>query len=154
MTLATARQVAEHQEHIQADAEELWDGDKETHVLKGIDFEAKSGEFIAIMGRSGAGKSTFLYQMSLLDEPTTGLHFHDVKKLLEVLNRLVDKGNSIVVIEHNLDVIKTADWIVDLGPEGGERGGRILCEGTPESISKSKLGFTAKFLAQALQQKS
>jgi len=82
----------------------------------------------------------------ILDEPTTGLHFEDVRVLLEVLNRLVDKGNTVIVIEHNLDVIKTADYIIDLGPEGGERGGEILCEGTPEEIIKSKKGYTAGFL--------
>ena len=87
----------------------------------------------------------------ILDEPTTGLHFEDVNVLLHVLNQLVEKGNTVVVIEHNMDVIKVADYIIDLGPEGGERGGTILCEGTPEVIAKSKVGFTASFLAQALK---
>lgn len=86
----------------------------------------------------------------ILDEPTTGLHFHDVKKLLEVLKRLVDKGNTIVVIEHNLDVIKTADWIIDLGPEGGEEGGRVIAQGTPETVSQDKKSYTAKYLRQML----
>ena len=74
----------------------------------------------------------------LLDEPTTGLHFDDVRKLLEVLQRLVDLGNTVVVIEHNLDVIKTADWIIDLGPDGGEYGGRIVVAGTPEQVARQK----------------
>jgi excinuclease ABC subunit A len=86
----------------------------------------------------------------ILDEPTTGLHFHDVSHLLEVLHRLRERGNTVVVIEHNLDVIKTADWIVDLGPEGGDRGGRIVAAGTPEVIAKTRASHTGRFLAAAL----
>jgi excinuclease ABC subunit A len=86
----------------------------------------------------------------ILDEPTTGLHFEDVKKLLEVLHELVDNGNSVLVIEHNLDVIKTADWIIDLGPEGGDGGGRIVAEGTPEAVAKVKESWTGRYLAEAL----
>jgi len=90
--------------------------------------------------------------MYILDEPTTGLHFADVKKLLDVLSRLVEKGNSVVVIEHNLDVIKSADWIIDLGPEGGDKGGRIIAEGTPEKIAKcAKWSYTGKYLKQVLK---
>ena len=84
--------------------------------------------------------------MFILDEPTTGLHFADIELLLNVLNRLKEQGNTVVVIEHNLDVIKTADWIIDLGPEGGSDGGRIVAEGTPEEVSKVKESFTGKFL--------
>ena len=84
----------------------------------------------------------------LLDEPTTGLHFDDVNKLLDVLHRLTDLGNSIVIIEHNLDVIRNADWIIDLGPEGGEDGGRIVAEGTPEQIAKTKKSYTGQALAE------
>jgi excinuclease ABC subunit A len=87
----------------------------------------------------------------ILDEPTTGLHFEDVKKLLEVLHELVDNGNSVLVIEHNLDVIKTADWILDLGPEGGDGGGKIVAQGTPEDIAKVKASYTGQYLAQALK---
>ncbi|MEZ4375269.1 MAG: ATP-binding cassette domain-containing protein [Polyangiaceae bacterium] len=87
----------------------------------------------------------------ILDEPTTGLHFEDVRKLLGVLQRLVDAGNSVVVIEHNLDVIKTADWIIDLGPEGGPGGGQILAEGTPEALSRIKASHTGQFLKPLLQ---
>jgi excinuclease ABC subunit A len=87
----------------------------------------------------------------ILDEPTTGLHFEDVRMLLEVLHRLVDKGNTVLVIEHNLDVIKTADWVIDLGPEGGERGGRIIAEGSPEAIAKTKDSHTGEFLRRVLQ---
>ena len=85
-----------------------------------------------------------------LDEPTTGLHFADIKQLLEVLHRLRDQGNTIVVIEHNLDVIKTADWIVDLGPEGGSGGGQIIATGTPEDVAKVKGSHTARFLKDIL----
>lgn len=87
----------------------------------------------------------------LLDEPTTGLHFEDIKKLLQVLNRLVDKGNSIYVIEHNLDVVKCADYVIDLGPDGGEKGGMILAKGTPEEITKVKKSFTGQFLKKLLR---
>ena len=87
----------------------------------------------------------------ILDEPTTGLHFEDVKKLLEVLHELVDSGNSVLVIEHNLDVIKTADWIIDLGPEGGDGGGRIVAQGTPEDVAKVKASHTGRYLAEALK---
>ena len=90
--------------------------------------------------------------MYILDEPTTGLHFEDVKKLLAVLNRLVDKGNSVVVIEHNLDVIKSADWIIDLGPEGGDKGGRVIAEGTPEKIAKcARWSYTGQYLKEVLK---
>ncbi|MFT3726900.1 MAG: excinuclease ABC subunit UvrA [Terricaulis sp.] len=90
----------------------------------------------------------------ILDEPTTGLHFEDVKKLLEVLHELVDNGNSVLVIEHNLDVIKTADWILDLGPEGGDGGGRIVAEGTPEEVAKVKASWTGRYLADALKRQA
>ncbi|MDQ3185540.1 MAG: excinuclease ABC subunit A, partial [Pseudomonadota bacterium] len=86
----------------------------------------------------------------ILDEPTTGLHFQDIDLLLKVLHRLRDHGNTVVVIEHNLDVIKTADWIIDLGPEGGEGGGRIIAEGTPEEIIANKKSFTGHYLKTIL----
>jgi excinuclease ABC subunit A len=82
----------------------------------------------------------------LLDEPTTGLHFDDVRKLLEVLHRLTDLGNTVIIIEHNLDVVRNADWIIDLGPEGGEDGGQIVAEGTPEQIASVKGSHTGEFL--------
>jgi len=89
----------------------------------------------------------------ILDEPTTGLHFHDVAKLLEVLHELVEQGNSVVVIEHNLEVIKTADWIIDMGPEGGDGGGRIVAQGTPEDIARSKESHTGRFLKEVLERR-
>ncbi|SAK83184.1 excinuclease ABC subunit UvrA [Caballeronia ptereochthonis] len=87
----------------------------------------------------------------ILDEPTTGLHFHDIALLLEVIHRLRDQGNTVVIIEHNLDVIKTADWLIDLGPEGGAGGGQIIAQGTPEQVAKSKASFTGRYLAPLLQ---
>ena len=86
----------------------------------------------------------------MLDEPTTGLHFDDIRQLLEVLGRLVDLGNTVIVIEHNLDVIKTADWIIDLGPEGGAAGGHLVAAGTPEEIAALADNHTGRFLARVL----
>jgi excinuclease ABC subunit A len=86
-----------------------------------------------------------------LDEPTTGLHFADVQKLLDVLNRLVNLGNTVLVIEHNMDVIKNSDWIIDLGPEGGDEGGKIVAIGTPQQISKSPGSYTGKYLKKILK---
>jgi len=90
----------------------------------------------------------------ILDEPTTGLHFHDIKQLLQVLNRLRDHGNTVVVIEHNLDVIKTADWVVDLGPEGGDRGGEIIATGSPEQLAGVSGSHTGYFLAKLFERRN
>ncbi len=87
----------------------------------------------------------------VLDEPTTGLHFEDTRRLLHVLERLVDQGNTVVVIEHNLDVVKTADWIIDLGPEGGDLGGRVIAEGTPEQVAKTNGSYTGEVLRRLLK---
>jgi len=87
----------------------------------------------------------------LLDEPTVGLHYEDVKKLIEILQKLVEKGNTVVVIEHNLDLIKSADYVIDIGPEGGERGGKIVAKGTPEDIAKSETSYTGQYLKKALK---
>uniref|UniRef100_A0A8J4HDL8 UvrABC system protein A n=1 Tax=Acidicaldus sp. TaxID=1872105 RepID=A0A8J4HDL8_9PROT len=107
--------------------------------------EAQRIKLAKELARRATGRTLYI-----LDEPTTGLHFEDVRKLLEVLHALVDQGNTVVVIEHNLEVIKTADWIVDLGPEGGEGGGRIVAEGTPETIAASATSYTGHFLAPLL----
>ena len=86
----------------------------------------------------------------IIDEPTTGLHFHDIELLLRVLHRLRDHGNTMVVIEHNLDVIKTADWVIDMGPEGGDGGGRVIAQGTPEQVADTRESYTGRFLAPLL----
>jgi excinuclease ABC subunit A len=107
--------------------------------------EAQRIKLATQLARVDTGQTLYL-----LDEPTTGLHFDDIRLLLEVLNQLVDRGNTVIVIEHNLDVIKTADWIIDLGPEGGEAGGRILATGTPEEIAALSDNHTGRFLARVL----
>ena len=96
---------------------------------------------------SKRGTGTTLY---ILDEPTTGLHFQDIKLLLSVLTKLRDQGNTILIIEHNLDVIKSADWIIDLGPEGGYRGGKIIATGTPETVAENPKSYTGQFLKKVL----
>jgi len=108
--------------------------------------EAQRVKLASELARRGTGHTIYL-----LDEPTTGLHFEDVRRLLIVLARLVDQGNTVLVIEHNLDVIKTADWLIDLGPEGGEGGGTIVAEGTPEQVAKAKGSHTGRFLAEVLR---
>lgn len=107
--------------------------------------EAQRVKLATERARRDTGRTLYI-----LDEPTTGLHFHDVAKLLEVLHELADAGNTVVVIEHNLEVIKTADWIIDLGPEGGDGGGRIVAEGTPEDVAKVKESYTGKYLKDLL----
>ena len=108
--------------------------------------EAQRVKLAKELSRRGTGRTLYI-----LDEPTTGLHFEDTHKLLDVLNKLVDQGNTVVIIEHNLDVIKSADYVIDLGPEGGEGGGRIVAEGTPEDVGKSRESFTGHFLADILR---
>src|ERR1051326_1721054 len=107
--------------------------------------EAQRVKLAKELSKRATGRTLYI-----LDEPTTGLHFHDVAKLLDVLHELVEQGNTVVVIEHNLEVIKTADWIVDLGPEGGDAGGEIVAAGTPEDIVKSPRSYTAEFLRPVL----
>jgi excinuclease ABC subunit A len=107
--------------------------------------EAQRIKLATELSRRATGRTLYI-----LDEPTTGLHFADVERLLEVLHRLVDAGNTVVVIEHNLDVVKTADWIIDLGPEGGKAGGEVIAEGTPEAVARSRRSFTGRYLRELL----
>ncbi|MEK7078101.1 MAG: AAA family ATPase, partial [Patescibacteria group bacterium] len=103
--------------------------------------EAQRVKLATELSRRDTGQTLYL-----LDEPTTGLHFDDIRKLLNVLRALRDKGNTVVVIEHNLDVIRAADWVIDLGPEGGDKGGRVVVVGTPSDITKSNASHTGQFL--------
>jgi len=109
--------------------------------------EAQRVKLAEELARRATGKTLYI-----LDEPTTGLHFDDIKKLLTVLQRLVNAGNTVVIIEHNLDVIKQVDYIIDLGPEGGDDGGRIVAQGAPEEIANIEKSYTGKFLAKILKQ--
>jgi excinuclease ABC subunit A len=107
--------------------------------------EAQRVKLSREQARRGTGRTLYI-----LDEPTTGLHFEDVHRLLDVLGKLVDQGNTVVVIEHNLDVIKSADWVIELGPEGGEAGGRVVVVGPPETVAASPESATGRFLVGAL----
>jgi excinuclease ABC subunit A len=107
--------------------------------------EAQRVKLAAELQKRSTGRTIYV-----LDEPTTGLHFEDISKLLAVLHSLVDKGNSVLVIEHNLDVIKTADWVIDMGPEGGSGGGEVVAQGTPETVAATKGSYTGEFLAEIL----
>ncbi len=107
--------------------------------------EAQRVKLSKELARRSTGRTLYI-----LDEPTTGLHFEDVRKLLEVLHELVETGNTVIVIEHNLDVVKTADWIIDIGPEGGDGGGEIVAFGTPETVAKNTKSYTGRYLKQML----
>jgi excinuclease ABC subunit A len=107
--------------------------------------EAQRIKLAKELSRRATGRTLYI-----LDEPTTGLHFHDVAKLLDVLHQLADAGNTLIVIEHNLEVIKTADWVIDLGPEGGDGGGRIVAEGTPEDVARVDESYTGRYLRDLL----
>jgi len=151
LTVADALDFFEHQPRIRTKLELLNDvglgyihlGQSATTLSGG---EAQRVKLATELAKRDTGRTLYI-----LDEPTTGLHFEDVRLLLEVLHRLVDKGNTVVVIEHNLDVVKTADWVIDLGPEGGELGGRVVAEGPPEKIAQSKGSHTGEFLRKVLQ---
>ncbi|MFL5683083.1 MAG: excinuclease ABC subunit UvrA, partial [Chloroflexota bacterium] len=151
MTIAEALEFFNAVPNIKAKLQTLYDvglgyvhlGQPATTLSGG---EAQRVKLSTELSRRATGRTFYV-----LDEPTTGLHFADVEKLLQVLHRLVDSGNTVLVIEHNLDVIKTADWIVDLGPEGGARGGRIIAEGTPEKIATTAGSATGEYLARVLR---
>ena len=117
-------------------------------------FRSSGGEAQRIKLAKELSKRSTGRTLYILDEPTTGLHSHDIKKLMDILQAFVATGNTVVVIEHNLDVIKTADWIVDMGPEGGTDGGNIIVSGTPETVSENNQSYTAKFLKDILNNKS
>jgi excinuclease ABC subunit A len=108
--------------------------------------EAQRVKLSSELGKPGTG-----HTMYILDEPTTGLHFADIHNLMNVLRRLCDLGNTVIVIEHNLDVIKMADYIIDMGPEGGDGGGEVIASGSPEEISKKRKSYTAKYLREKLK---
>jgi len=151
MTVEDALAFFENQPRVRPKLQTLFDvglgyihlGQSATTLSGG---EAQRVKLATELSRRDTGRTLYI-----LDEPTTGLHFEDVRLLLDVLHRLVDRGNTVLVIEHNLDVIKTADWIVDLGPEGGDRGGTVVAEGTPEDVARVKASFTGEFLARVLR---
>jgi excinuclease ABC subunit A len=152
LTVADGLEFFEHQPRIKGRLELLNDvglgyihlGQSATTLSGG---EAQRVKLATELSKRDTGRTLYI-----LDEPTTGLHFEDVRLLLDVLHRLVDKGNTVVVIEHNLEVIKTADWVIDLGPEGGEQGGAIVAAGTPEQVVRAKGSHTGKFLKRVLRQ--
>jgi excinuclease ABC subunit A len=111
--------------------------------------EAQRVKLSKELAKQSTGRTLYI-----LDEPTTGLHFEDVRKLLEVLHELVEGGNTVIVIEHNLDVVKTADYVIDIGPEGGDKGGQVVAVGTPEEIAEVEASHTGRYLKQMLQSKS
>ncbi len=150
MTVEDALTFFENHEPIRRKLQTLYDvglgymklGQPSTEMSGG---EAQRVKLATELSRRGTGRTIYL-----LDEPTTGLHMADVDKLIIVLQRLVDAGNSVLVIEHNLDIIKTADYLIDLGPEGGDEGGTLVCEGTPEEVAKVKRSYTGQFLKKVL----
>src|SRR6184192_3654132 len=151
MSVAEALDFFENQPRIRTKLELLNDvglgyihlGQSATTLSGG---EAQRVKLASELSKRATGRTIYI-----LDEPTTGLHFEDIDKLLGVLHRLVEQGNTVIVIEHNLDVIKTADWVIDLGPEGGVLGGEIVTEGTPEQVAKAKGSFTGHYLKPLLE---
>jgi excinuclease ABC subunit A len=154
MTLEEAMAFFDKIPRIKRKLQTLWDvglgyvklGQSSTTLSGG---EAQRIKLARELSRRATGRT-----MYILDEPTTGLHFEDIQRLLDVLNRLVEAGNTVIVIEHNLDVIKCADWIIDLGPEGGDEGGCVIAEGTPEDVVKTRQSYTGQFLKKVLDGRS
>jgi excinuclease ABC subunit A len=150
MTVEESMQFFDKIPRIKRKLQTLWDvglgyvklGQSSTTLSGG---EAQRIKLSRELSKRATGRTLYI-----LDEPTTGLHFEDIKRLLEVLNRLVDAGNTVIVIEHNLDVIKCADWIIDLGPEGGDEGGYVIAEGTPEEVMEMPQSCTGQFLKTVL----
>jgi len=151
MTVEEAVTFFEHLPRIRQKVQTLYDvglgyiklGQPSTQLSGG---EAQRIKLATELSKRSTGKTIYI-----LDEPTTGLHFADVEKLIEILHKLKDAGNTVVVIEHNLDVIKTADYIIDMGPEGGDRGGCVIAEGTPEEVAKCKKSYTGHYIAKMLK---
>ena len=151
MTLEEALKYLENVPSIYRKIETLYDvglsyirlGQPSTELSGG---EAQRIKLATELSKRGTGKTIYI-----LDEPTTGLHFADVHKLIEILRRLSDGGNTVVVIEHNLDVIKTADYLIDIGPEGGDKGGTVIARGTPEEVAKSDISYTGQYVKKYLE---
>jgi excinuclease ABC subunit A len=151
MTVEQAQDFFENQPRINRKVQTLFDvglgyitlGQHATTLSGG---EAQRVKLAEELSKRDTGKTFYI-----LDEPTTGLHFQDIQKLLKVIDKLADKGNSVLIIEHNLDVIKIADYVIDLGPEGGSKGGEIIAKGTPEQVAKVKASYTGKFLKMELE---
>jgi excinuclease ABC subunit A len=152
MTVEEALKFFEHVPSIQRKIQTLYDvglsyiklGQPSTELSGG---EAQRIKLATELSRRSTGKTIYI-----LDEPTTGLHFADVHKLVEILRRLTEGGNTVIVIEHNLDVIKTADYIIDIGPEGGDRGGTVIAQGTPEQVAQCPQSYTGKYVAKYLKE--
>lgn len=153
MTVEEALKFFDHIPSIRRKIETLYDvglsyirlGQPSTELSGG---EAQRIKLAAELSRRSTGRTVYI-----LDEPTTGLHFADVHKLTEILQRLADGGNTVIVIEHNLDVIKTADYIIDMGPEGGDRGGTVIACGTPEKVAENDASYTGQYIKRYLEQK-
>jgi excinuclease ABC subunit A len=153
MTVSDALEFFENQPRIRQKLQTLDDvglgyvhlGQSATTLSGG---EAQRVKLASELSKRDTGRTLYI-----LDEPTTGLHFEDVRLLLDVLHRLVDRGNTVLVIEHNLDVIKTADWIIDLGPEGGTRGGTVVAAGTPEDVAAVPGSYTGQYLKPLIKKK-
>ena len=151
MTVEEALEFFDHIPSIKRKIQTLYDvglsyirlGQPSTELSGG---EAQRIKLATELSKRGTGKTIYI-----LDEPTTGLHFADVHKLIEILRRLSEGGNTVVVIEHNLDVIKTADYIIDIGPEGGDQGGTVIASGTPEEIAKNPLSYTGRYVSKYLR---